>query len=109
MERPSPAYSGRKAQKGALPMGRRVRMAAVDALGLPRDVVLGETVISMEGGRTMVIENYRSILFYGDGCLKLLTKNGKISVEGNGLMIDYYDEESMRVTGVIRRIEFEEM
>ena len=90
-------------------MGRRVRKPAVDALGLPRDVVLGETVISMEGGRTMVIENYRSILFYGDGCLKLLTKNGKISVEGNGLMIDYYDEESMRVTGVIRRIEFEEM
>lgn len=89
-------------------MGQRIRSAAADRLGLPKDAVLGETVITMEGARTMVIENYRSILFYGDDCLKLLTGDGKISVEGKGLGIEYYDGESMKVTGRICRVELEE-
>lgn len=89
-------------------MGQRMRLAAADTLGLPRDALLGETVITMEGFRSLVIENYRSILFYGDGCLKVLTGRGKVSVEGKGLAIEYYDGESMRVNGRIRRVELEE-
>ncbi|HJC46990.1 MAG TPA: YabP/YqfC family sporulation protein [Candidatus Lachnoclostridium pullistercoris] len=88
-------------------MGRRVRTAAAESLKFPRDVVLGETLISIEGGHSLVIENYRSILFYGDDCLKLLTKNGRVSVEGKGLQIEYYDEESMKITGSIRRVELD--
>ena len=90
-------------------MGRRVRMAAAETFKFPRDVVLGETLISIEGGRSLVIENYRSILFYGDDRLKLLTRTGTVSVEGKGLRIEYYDEESMKVTGTIRRVELEGM
>ncbi len=88
-------------------MGRRIRAAAVDTLKLPRDVVLGETVISMEGGSVMVIENYRSILLYETGRIKLLARNGKVLVEGSGLQIEYYDEESMKIIGRIRKIEFQ--
>ena len=88
-------------------MGRRVRMAAAEALKLPRDVVLGESLIFIEGSRSLVIENYSSILFYGDDRLKLLTKTGRVNVEGKGLKIEYYDEESMKVTGNIRRVELE--
>ena len=49
------------------------KKTAVSALGLPRDVILGDVLISFVGRSQVNVENYRSILFYGDDRLKLLT------------------------------------
>ena len=38
------------------------KAAAVSALGLPRDVLLGDVLVSFVGRREVCIENYRSIL-----------------------------------------------
>ena len=39
---------------------------AVSALGLPRDVILGDALISLVGNCQVNIENYRGLLFYLD-------------------------------------------
>ena len=38
----------------------------------------------------------------------VLTKNGRVALEGAGLQIEYYDEDSMKIKGRIRRVELEE-
>lgn len=47
---------------------------AASALKLPKDVVLGEVLVSFLGRHSVVIENYRSIILYTDCSIKLQAK-----------------------------------
>ncbi len=80
---------------------------AASALRLPKDVVLGEVLISFLGRRSVVIENYRSIILYTDCSIKLQAKNCRVIISGNRLMIEYYTGEEMKITGYIKSLEFE--
>lgn len=79
----------------------------VSALKLPKDVVLGEAIISFTGRHSVLIENYRSILLYTDTLVKLQTKNCKLSITGTKLQIEYYTNEEMKIVGLIKSLEFE--
>ena len=47
------------------------KKTAVSALGLPRDVILGDVLVSFVGRGQVNVENYRSILIYTDTLVKL--------------------------------------
>ena len=83
------------------------KAAAVTALGLPRDVMLGDVLVSFVGRREVCIENYRSILLYTDTLVKVQARTCKVIVHGARLMIEYYTSEEMKITGQIQSLEFE--
>lgn len=83
------------------------KAAAVSALGLPRDVILGDVLVSFVGRREVCIENYRSILLYTDTLVKLQAQNCRILIHGSGLCIEYYTAEEMKITGTIASVDFE--
>lgn len=80
---------------------------AVSALKLPKDVVLGEVLVSFLGRHSVVIENYRSIILYTDSLIKLQAKNCRVIIGGKRLMIEYYTKEEMKINGSIKSLEFE--
>ena len=80
---------------------------AAEALKLPKDVVLGEVLISFLGRHSVVIENYRSIILYTDTKIMLQAKNCRINIFGNRLVIEYYTGEEMKINGLIKSLEFE--
>ena len=80
------------------------KAAAVSALGLPRDVLLGDVFV---GRREVCIENYRSILLYTDTMVKVQARTCKVIVHGARLAIAYYTSEEMKITGQIQSLEFE--
>ena len=82
-------------------------LQAVCALGLPKDVVMGDVLISFVGQSQVNIENYRSILIYTDCLIKIQTRKGRIAIRGERLRIDHYTSEEMEITGVIGSLEFE--
>ena len=53
------------------------KKTAVSALGLPRDVILGDVLISFVGRSQVNVENYRSILIYTDTLIKSVLWNLK--------------------------------
>ena len=69
------------------------KKTAVSALGLPRDVILGDVLIS--------------ILIYTDTLIKLQARNCRVVIHGARLKIDYYTAEEMKITGQIGSLEFE--
>ena len=75
------------------------KKTAVSALGLPRDVILGDVLISFVGRSQVNVENYRSILIYTDTLIKV--------IHGARLKIDYYTAEEMKITGQVGSLEFE--
>ena len=82
------------------------RMAAA-ALGLPRDVVLGDVLIRFTGFHEVCIENYRSILMYTDTLVRIQAKNCRLTLHGQELGIRYYNQDAMGVCGRTKSLEFE--
>ncbi|MDD3252311.1 MAG: YabP/YqfC family sporulation protein [Lachnospiraceae bacterium] len=87
-------------------MLEQIRIAAAEGLKLPRDVVLGEVLISFVGRCSVTIENYRGILIYDDKTIKLQARHCKLQIYGRRLHIDYYNHDEMKITGQIQGMEF---
>lgn len=78
----------------------------VTALNLPKDALLGEVLLSFVGHRAVLIENYRKILLYTDTLIRLQARNSKVEIEGKRLQIEYYTNEEMKITGLIKTVTF---
>jgi sporulation protein YqfC len=94
-------------KKGSDGMLEETKNKAVSALKLPKDVILGEVLVSFLGRHSVVVENYRSIILYTDSMIKLQAKNCRINICGSRLMIEYYTNEEMKINGFIKSLEFE--
>ena len=73
----------------------------VESLKLPKDICMGALKVTMTGNREAWIENYRGILEYTENQILLQGKTCQVSFEGNGLSIDYYTTEDMKISGCI--------
>ncbi len=78
----------------------------MESLQLPKDILQGDMRITMTGNREAWIENYKGILEYSTECILLQGKNGRVQFEGKRLMIDYYTNEDMKLTGKIMCIKY---
>lgn len=81
-------------------MGKeQIREKLASAASMPKDVVLGASVVTMLGRNEVSIENYRGIIEYTDTLIRVQTKSGQIRLTGKRLQIEYYTNDEMKVTG----------
>lgn len=73
---------------------------------LSEDILAGAPIITSFGRGRCSIENYRNIIEYTEGLIRVQTKVGKIHVIGKNLMIAYYRDDSMCIIGDISGIEY---
>lgn len=73
-------------------------------LELPKDLALGESIVTLTGNNRLVIENYQGILDYQPECIRIALKHGQIEICGEQLKIAYYTSEDMKISGCIRQI-----
>lgn len=73
---------------------------------IPKDVMLGYPIISVVGVQEMTIQNYRGILEFNSTCIRVSNKICQIKIEGESLDIPYYQNDEMKITGRIYRIEY---
>ena len=84
----------------------QLKTKITSATGMPEDVVLGASVVSILGHHELCIENYRGILEYTTCLIRIQTKQVQIRIIGKGLKIEYYTNLEMKITGDICSIEF---
>lgn len=77
-----------------------------DSLQIPKDLSYRESVLTLTGSRELYIENYKCIRQYQDTYIILLSRQNKIQIEGSHLVIAYYTDVEMKITGNICRILF---
>ncbi len=82
----------------------REKLAA--AASMPKDVVLGASLITVLGTSEVCIENYRGILEYTENLIRVQTKERMIKLTGKHLQIEYYTNDEMKITGRIHTLEF---
>ncbi len=85
-------------------MGKKEKV--VDDLKFARDACLGLPIVTITGCCEVFIENFKSIIHYECDCVRMLTKQGYISVEGKGLQIKYYTDEEIAIKGCISKVEY---
>lgn len=82
-----------------------LRQAVLDS-GLPSEVLLGNTLMTMIGPSELWIENYKTLLEYQEQKIVVQTKKNIIQIEGQKLCICHYMEEHMMICGNIRSITY---
>ena len=83
---------------------KRERMA--ESLKLPKDSVLGASIVTITGKRDVFVENYKGIIEYTDCRIILQGKNCKIEICGKRLNILYYTNEDMKISGWIENVRY---
>ena len=79
----------------------------MESLQLPKDICMGALRITMTGNTEAWIENYKGILEYTEHTILLQAKTCQVCFEGTRLSVDYYTNEDMKISGMIREIRYQ--
>lgn len=94
-----------KKQTGKQKLERKKEII-VESLKLPKDSMLGASIVTVTGSTDAFVENYRGILEYTPETIILQGKTCQISIVGKRLSIDYYTNEDMKISGRIEMIRY---
>lgn len=64
------------------------------------------TALDIQGQECLVVENYESIIEYTEVKIRLQAKGYRIQIEGKELVIEYFSEDEMKVSGKLEKITF---
>ncbi|MDO4557016.1 MAG: YabP/YqfC family sporulation protein [Lachnospiraceae bacterium] len=76
------------------------------SMDIPRDLAFGDTLITIIGNSRLTIENYRGLYEYTPNTIQLLTRQGMLHVFGKSLIISFYTEDEMQISGYVKEIVF---
>lgn len=78
----------------------------IDSLKLPKDIMLGASIVTITGRNEAWVENYKGIIEYTKEMILLQGKTCQICFSGKRLSIDYYTNEDMKISGCIDCIRY---
>lgn len=82
------------------------KIKLTEMLEVPKDVALGEAIITLTGKREAIIENYKGIVEYTNDFIRVLTKNGVIEFKGSQFVITYLTNEEIKIVGAITELHY---
>ena len=78
----------------------------ITACQLPKDVFLGASLISVTGNNELIVENFKNIVKYFPEMILLQCKNYQLCIMGEGMYIECYCKEELKIKGNILEIKF---
>ena len=84
----------------------RIRERVADRIHLSQDILAGAMIVTTTGMHQVMIENYKGILEYTGDSIRVQGKQGRISILGSNLVIQYYTDDEMVVTGQIDEVKY---
>ena len=79
--------------------------SVIDTLELPKDLLMGLPIISMEGNRSMCIMNHRGLVCYKNDKIIVATRSGSIQITGRELNIPEFTGD-VEIRGYLEGIVF---
>lgn len=77
-----------------------------DTLNLPKDIVMGASVLHLIGQYEVYIENYKNIIEFNENVIKIQARSTKIIITGKHLHIEYFNNDDMKIKGRVSDISF---
>ena len=85
------------------PQGKEL---VVESLKLPKDSLLGASIVTLTGNTEVFVENYKGIIEYTSQTILLQGKTCKIEISGKRLNIVYYTNEDMKISGCVDTVRY---
>lgn len=100
------AGAGKKDRKPKPVKKPNLKERVTEVLELPKEIVLNMPKLTMLGNGDLIVENYKGILEYDEGVIRLNTTSGIIRVTGADIYIKEITMESIMIFGNIQALEF---
>lgn len=68
------------------------------------DIMYGAVILTAMGRNQVLVENYKGIIEYTQEKIRLQTKTCQVTIQGKRLLVEYYTNEEMKITGYIQGI-----
>lgn len=85
----------------------KVKEKVANTLSLPKEIVLDFPVITATGRGEVTIENYKNLIEFTDTKIRIRTKEGMVTVEGERLALRQVTTENLLIAGRVAGIFFE--
>ncbi len=95
---------GKEKKRGLVRAKESIKSNIVESLELPKDIMYGAVIVSAMGRSQVLVENYRGIIEYTKEKIRLQAKGCQVAILGKQLMVEYYTDMEMKVTGQIEGI-----
>lgn len=86
---------------------KKVKSNIVTSLELPKDIVYGAVIVTVTGNSELLVENYKGIIEYTREKIRIQAKGCRVEVSGKDLLIAYYTNDEMKITGCIQEIKYQ--
>ena len=80
---------------------------ASEYLSIPKDVIAGQSIITLNGNHHIRVNNYRSVAEYSTECVNLCLEKKNMRICGSKLFIESLRKEEIIIVGNITNISFE--
>lgn len=84
----------------------KLKKTVTSILELPKEIVLNLPLITLTGNEELYIENYKGIIEYTEGKIRLNTACGILKIEGRNLFLREITAENIAVTGTLTKLEY---
>ncbi len=82
----------------------QVKSKIAQKLNIPEDISQGLPIVTITGKSEIYVENYRGIIEYTPYCIRLQTKECRVTFTGKKLEIVYYTNVDMKIIGELEEI-----
>lgn len=85
------------------------KYSTADFFNISPELVLNDFVIHILGRHCIIVENYKCIQGFSKECLLVKGKKQKMIIKGTHIVIRYFGDQELEITGNISNIEFSEL
>ncbi|MCL2571511.1 MAG: sporulation protein YqfC [Defluviitaleaceae bacterium] len=82
----------------------KIKEKMTDMLSLPKEIILDLPLLIATGRQELNIENYKNLIEFTDTKIRILTKAGVLTIEGQKLILKQVTSEHVLITGTIKGI-----
>ena len=76
-------------------------------LSLPKEIALDLPVVTATGQGELIIENYKNLIEFTDKTIRIRTRDGTITIDGNRLILKQITSENLLIAGRISGITYD--
>lgn len=81
-----------------------IKSKLAEKLKIPEDISQGFPIVTIMGKCEVYVENYKGIIEYGKNCIRIQTKECRITFTGKNLEIVYYTNVDMKISGELESV-----
>ena len=84
-----------------------IKEKLANALSLPKEIALDLPIVMATGRGELTIENYKNLIEFSDQFIRIRTREGTITIQGERLTLQQITAENLAVAGRVSGILYE--